>query len=97
MWNLYGHTNRGFRDVKLFNSIKFFPDLATYYRLAKITTCDAQGNFAFKNVSDGSFYVITEIIWEVPVSQYTTAQQGGGLMQLVTVDGGETKEIVLSP
>lgn len=96
MQTLYGNTNRGFLDVRLLNSTKFIPDSVEYYRFMKTTICDSQGKFAFKEIADGAFYVVTWITWEVPVNRYMS-RQGGSLMQRVTVRGGEAKEIVLSP
>lgn len=93
---IYGNTIRGFRDSSSFY-FNFTPDPAEFHRLRKNTTCDAQGNFVFRNISDGTFYVHTWIIWEVVASQYSTYREGGALMQRVTVSDGETKEIVLAP
>jgi len=48
--------------------------------------------FEFGFVSDGDFYVVTEVTWmawDIP--------QGGYLMQRVTLAGGETKKVVLTP
>jgi len=78
--------------------IKFVPDPVEYRILNKKTVCDAQGDFVFKEVSDGVFYVTTIVSWIVPkVHGSGTETHGGSLMQRVTVSGGETKEIVLSP
>lgn len=59
-------------------------------------TCDSQGNFTFSNIADGDYYVVTVVMWGVPQSAYYTAQQGGGLFQRVSVQGGETKRVVLT-
>ncbi|MDD9857135.1 MAG: hypothetical protein OXU96_03675 [Gammaproteobacteria bacterium] len=56
----------------------------------------------FKDIADGDFYVTLSITWEVPSQNpclrgIIPDKEGGELMQRVTVSGGETKEIVLSP
>jgi len=98
---IYGSTNRGYRNFSPLTDIKFAPDPPAYHNFNKRSACDAQGNFVFKDVADGDFYVTLSITWEVPsqslYSFASSSTQGGDLMQRVTVSGGETKEIVLSP
>lgn len=88
---LYGNTVRGYRDSS-YRRISFKPDIPEYHELWKTTVCDVQGYFKFENVADGNFFVVTSIVWEVDYSN-----QGGHLMYYVSVSGGETKEIVLTP
>lgn len=57
--------------------------------------CDAQGNFAFTNIPDGTYYVTAPVVWGIP-QQYHTSTEGGILMQKVSVAGGETKRVVLT-
>ncbi len=87
---IYGNTQRGHNPAH--RAIQFEPDVQSYGRLQRNTLCDAQGNFSFSDVADGSFYVIANITWNVGGSI-----QGGGLMQAVTVSGGASQEVVLSP
>lgn len=87
---IYGNTQRGHNPA--YRAIQFEPDVQSYGRLQRETLCDAQGNFSFNDVADGSFYVIANITWNVGGSI-----QGGGLMQAVTVSGGASQEVVLSP
>ena len=94
MQALYGNTQRGYnpafggRRVNLENG-----DSADYAKLTKRTQCDAQGFFKFEKIANGNFYVATVINWQV--SDYF--QEGGSLMQRVSVSNGEVKEIVLAP
>lgn len=62
------------------------------------TTCDSQGNFRFDRLPDGEYFVITSVTWSAPTGgRYSyMASQGGGMMQRVSVAGGETKSIVLT-
>lgn len=59
------------------------------------TTCDAQGDFSFRDIPDGTYYVTTRVVWEAP-GQYALSSQGGALMHRVELTGGETANIVLT-
>lgn len=87
---IYGNAQRGYNPVT--RRITFTPDPSTYMQMTRETLCDAQGNFSFPDVADGSFYVISVINWTVGY-----AAQGGSLMQAVSVNGGQSQQIVLSP
>ena len=63
--------------------------------MTRKTTCDAQGNFAFTEVADGSYYVATYVTWETG-GRYTPVQ-GGGVMTSVTVKGGQTIDVIIAP
>lgn len=62
-----------------------------YMKTAKETVCNAQGFFIFEGLADGEYYITTQITW----GQYN--EQGGNLMRSVTIAGGQTIEVVLSP
>lgn len=94
--NIYGNASRGFAHIQK-EQIHFEPNLPEYIEMRRESQCDAQGYFKFDNVPDGDFFVATSIVWGVPVTQYQSELQGGVLMQAVSVQGGETKEIVLAP
>lgn len=87
---LYGNSARGFAPSHI--RYNFVPDEPGYHSNRRSEPCDAQGNFEFRNVSDGDFFVITGVHWIVQ-----NIQQGGGLMQRVHVSGGESRRIVLAP
>lgn len=66
---------------------------AQYTKLARLTTCDAQGFFSFSDVADGSYYLITSVVWRVGYNV-----QGGALMKRVDLQGGSPiVEVVLTP
>jgi hypothetical protein len=91
---IYGSTEHGYRALSSSpGGIVFIPDPQEYQTLTLRTVCDAQGYFKFEQVANGSFLVSTKIAWQVV--DYKV--EGGVLMQRVTVMGGETKEVVLSP
>jgi len=85
---IYGNTQKGTSQLP----VVFANNPPGYLEYMRTTRCDAQGNFVFAKVPDGEYFVVTRVIWQVG---YT--QQGGQLMERVTVAGGEAKAIVLSP
>lgn len=92
---IYGNAQSGY--VPLSQGKTFSPANPHYENEAGRTeTCDSQGNFAFSGIADGSYYIVTMVVWGVPQSAYYTEQQGGPLFQRVDVSGGETKRIVLT-
>lgn len=92
IFHLYKNTEKGFLSAIFYNPNAFTNDNFAYYRAMKNVTCNAQGFFSFNEIADGDFFVVSRIIWRVG---YST--EGGLLMRKVSVRGGETKEIVLSP
>lgn len=90
---IYGSEYGGFRSKTGFTrSYTFVTDPIQYSYLRKLATCDANGNFEFDNIANGSFFVVTSVTWIVK-----GVTQGGSLMEPVTVSNGEVKRIVLSP
>ena len=55
------------------------------------TYCNNSGDFTFRNLTDGDFYVTTGIVW----TNARKKPQGVGLMQRVTVKGGKTQRVTL--
>ena len=90
---IYGSDIKAFKTFREMNNprISFTYNPKEFFRLVKRDTCDAQGNFVFNNISDGDFFVLTNISWTSGSSL-----QGGELMHRVRVRGGETKKVVLS-
>ena len=73
-------------------NFRFVPDAPNYHTNTKTTKCDSQGNFTFEKIADGEFYVTTIVAW-----QAGNAPQGGGIMQKITVRGGQNQSIVMAP
>ena len=63
-----------------------------YVKNTKQTICDQAGNFEFKNIANGEFYVQSGVVWQV--GQYF--KEGGGLAKKVSVKDGETKTVLMS-
>jgi hypothetical protein len=66
-------------------------DPGAWNRLQRETLCDAQGYFTFDRLADGEFFVLASVDWVV-----AGEQQGDAMMRRVAVNGGETKEIVIT-
>jgi hypothetical protein len=92
MMALYGSTESGFN--RAFMGRRAAEMDPGYDRTTLRAICDAQGNFVFERVPDGSYFVTTQITWLRPGSY---VYEGGWLMRRVTVTGGESVRIVLSP
>lgn len=69
----------------------FKNDVQEYYQYTRKTVADGEGRFTFNDVASGSYYVTTSVIWMV---QYV--QQGGALMERVTVSNGQKASIIMS-
>jgi hypothetical protein len=61
----------------------------SYHR--KTTACDAQGNFRFDGLADGSYYVTTDVSWTVGYSP-----QGGVLIKHIGLSGGKKHDLVIT-
>lgn len=98
MQHIYGNTISGtrFHQKNLVEGKPVFvnedPD---YRKLTKEVTCNAQGFFNFEKVSDGDFFVVTEISWKANPS--IDIPEGGLLFKRVRVNGGEEVDVVLAP
>lgn len=88
---IWGNSAKGYAPVYAMQ-MTFDPNPPGYHEHARHTRCDAQGNFQFSDVADGEFYLVSVITWIV-----ARQAQGGGMMQAVSVRGGEAIELVLSP
>lgn len=92
MLHVYGMGERGMRGVRA-PLIEWVPPTPPGYEKARRTTrCDAQGFFTFGDVGDGTYRVVTLISWFVGPSP-----NGAALMHRVTVEGGQTRDVVLAP
>lgn len=86
--HLYGsNTLKDAGDPVVFTSEH--PD---YRDFTRSTTCNAAGFFTFEGVSDGEFFVQTNVAWSA--GDYA---QGGDLIQRAKISGGRKIEITLTP
>lgn len=61
-------------------------------RAFRLTTCDAQGNFTFDRVADGTWTVFTVVKWTV--GEYNN--EGGILVGYPSVSSGSSVRIILT-
>jgi hypothetical protein len=64
-----------------------------YEKSLKAAKCDANGRFTFKNLPDGTYYVMAPVVWRGKVGEVS---EGGFFMQRVTVEGGETARLAMN-
>ncbi len=96
---LYAQNGDGFYipvSVKhQFKSVKE-TDESNYLKFMRKTVCDVDGKFEFEKVGDGSFFVVSSVVWGVDGRNGIINYYGGGMMLPVTVKNGETKKIVVT-
>jgi hypothetical protein len=87
---LYGSALGGFRRVDSI-AINFAGGDPEYAGKQKNAICSSDGRATFENVTNGDFYVTTEVVWSTQ-----GRPQGGFLARRVTVGDGEVLDLVLS-
>ncbi|MFB6346749.1 MAG: hypothetical protein ABEK50_13425 [bacterium] len=97
MKGVYGSTDKGFwiRDSPqtIMGGFEFYPDPEKYYEQRRTTECGNNGEFHFKNIEDGQYFI------EASVTQFFdphSTPPGAYLMKKVDVDDGETEFVALS-
>ena len=70
------------------------PDPRIYYYNSQ-TIADGNGNFEFKNLPPGEYYIHTIIMWEVP-GRYGLQTTGGAIGTQVKVGPGETVKAIVT-
>lgn len=94
---LYGTTSEGFVEASEARRIQQTSDAVVdpaYANSHKVAMCDRKGRFAFAKLADGTYYVLAPVIWQ---KSSATSTHGGFLMQRVTVSGGETRRLHMTP
>lgn len=61
--------------------------------LQRRTTCDAEGDFEFRDVANGDYYISTILLWEVPGQ---IIPEGGALTELVQVRNGRNQRVLVN-
>lgn len=87
---MYGSSEKGI-SAWYTTKYKFINEDPNYPNYKKNSFCDAQGKFVFEKLSSGTYFAITNVSWRVGYDQ-----QGGFLMQKVTLGKSETKNIVIT-
>jgi hypothetical protein len=63
-----------------------------YLVAARSTTCDSAGNFKFDGVANGTYYVLSTMLWSTTT---TVDVPGSAAFKRVTVKDGQSAEIAL--
>lgn len=66
-----------------------------FSKYARMTKADASGNFEFKDLPAGNYYIECLIAWDVPLGR-GTMKSGGAAHATVTVKEGETVKAVVT-
>lgn len=88
---LYNNENGGISPYHEAINKKFDKTDEAYVADQKKTICNSEGKFTFKNVADGEYYVGTGVFWVI-----ANMSQGGQMARKISVNGGETLDIILS-
>ncbi|MBW1294754.1 carboxypeptidase-like regulatory domain-containing protein [Aquimarina litoralis] len=82
--NIYSNTSSGAVFVE--DGIpKFTPDPEAYHDTKK-TMCNQNGEFEYRNLPSGDYYLIAFMLWD---------KTGGGIMKKITINENETKTVEL--
>jgi hypothetical protein len=93
---LYGGTISSFVNAKEAHRVRGKPGAKVdkaYARSLKASVCDLQGRFTFKNLPDGTYFVMAPVVWG---NRQGDVNEGGYFMQRITVSGGETRRISMT-
>lgn len=93
---LYGDADSAYVSAAEAKSVREQPGAKVapaYEKSLKAATCDAKGRFTFKNLPDGTYYVMAPVVWRGKIGEVS---EGGFFMQRVTVEGGETARLAMN-
>jgi hypothetical protein len=88
------YTTEGYQRAILGGEILEPPD-PRYQKYRRTTIADGHGNFEFRNIPDGDYYLVCHIQWEVP-GAYGLQATGGIAAGKVKVTEGETARVILT-
>ncbi len=66
------------------------PEFQKYVRKAQ---CDAEGDFEFTGVPNGTYYVVSQVTWMVPGSYIS---EGGVVGKRITVTNGRSQKVIVT-
>lgn len=89
MQGFYGSTTQGF--IGAYSQQVEMENNPAYLAVGATAICDSQGNFEFKQLPAGEYFLTTLVLWRVNYQW-----QGGRLMQGFKLREGENKKIVMT-
>jgi opacity protein-like surface antigen len=96
MQALYGNTEAGYVDAQEAQRVREQAGLnvdQAYEQSLKTAACNSKGRFVFKNLPDGTYYVMAPVVWR---NKHASQNDGGYFMQRVTIGGGETLRVTMT-
>lgn len=78
---IYGNDQSGYFPITG-RGVQFVNDHPDYVNYRRTVVCDAAGDFVFRNVHEGEYFVIAKVIWQTPIP----STEGGFLMRRIRVD-----------
>ena len=93
---LYGYGDEGFVDARRAKDLRARQVASidkNYERSLMASVCDRQGRFTFRNLPDGTYFLLAPVVWRDNLGAVT---EGGFFMQRIKVTGGETRRVVLA-
>ena len=85
---LYNVTKHGNFDT----ASNFDPSIKNY---CKVTTCDDNGDFQFKNLPSGKWLLYTRVVWEAPGGN-SSGVKGGDMVKIVQTTENDTQKVYLT-
>lgn len=87
---LYGA--KGYAPIDVLQTLRITPEPpAEYEEYMLKTMCNSSGDFTFKNVPQGSYFVQTMVAWSVGYRS-----QGGGVLDVVDVKSNDKIEVIIT-
>ena len=87
---IYGSANGGYRSA--FGQGFSEADDPKYYEYSRETNCDAEGDFVFKGVANGEYYLTSTVVWQISDYYY----EGGVLGKRIVVKNGRSQDVILA-
>ena len=88
---IYGNPAGGRINVYQGASAKGIPP--GYLKYRRTATCDAEGDFEFKGVAAGTYYVQTRVVWTVGTYEIP---EGGSIAKRITLRSGQKLHVLLN-
>ena len=71
---------------------KFNPDEPDFYKSLKKTVCNANGEFQYKGLPAGDYYIIAKVTWDIG----KVFDEGGTLMRKISIASNATETVTLT-
>jgi hypothetical protein len=93
---IFKNPNGGCVNPIYFDSFEVKNQDEAYKKYIFTKTCNSEGYVTFENITDGEFYVVSTIIWQLPFGYYLTSTEGGVMYKRVSVSGGQKLDVIIT-